>query len=105
MKVDDLIWHDGNLLDFSYTMNSKGKAELILIFNLYKDYDSGRTLKVKVKCKKIKSFDINLDMYELKDNIGPGHITNGYIKGNCLWVYFIDGFIKITSDKFVAQKC
>jgi len=105
LKIDNLNWHDGNLLDFSYAMNSKGKTELILIFALYKNYDSERTLKVRVTCKKIKSFDINLDMDELKDNMLAGHIANGYIKDNCLWIYFMDGLIKIIADKFVASKC
>ena len=105
MKIDNLLWHDGILLDISYSMDTKGKAEIILIADLYKDYNSPRELKVKITCKKIKTCDLNLDIDELKDNIFAGNIANGYLKNNCLWIYLSDGLIKIVADKFVAKKC
>jgi len=105
LKIDNLLWHDGNLLDISYSMNTKGKAEITLIVDLYKNYDSPREQKVKITCKKIKTCDLNLDIYELKDNQSAGNIANGYLKNNCLWIYLSDGLVKIVADEFVAQKC
>lgn len=59
----------------------------------------------QIKCDGVLRFNSTLDATELKNNMRAGNISDGYLKGNTLWVYFTDGLIEIHSKKFRLAKC
>ena len=100
MKISNLTWHDGNLVDINSTFNKKGNATTTLIVALCKNNQSKKRNFYKIECQKSKKVIVSLDPKELKDNLTAGNINNGYLKKNTLYVYLFGGMIKITAKKF-----
>jgi hypothetical protein len=105
MDIDDVYWHDGNLVDVSIQIGKKGKSKLIVIANFYENEQSSERSRYKVTCKDLIKSNLNLDMVELKDNMFAGNISNGYLKNSTLWLYFTDGTLEVKAKKFIVTKC
>lgn len=100
--IDEIYWHDGNLVDISIQIDEKGKSKLIVIANFYENEQSSERIRYKVTCKNVVKCNLNLDVVELKDNIFAGNISNGYLKSSALWIYFTDGVLEVKAKNFVV---
>ena len=104
MKINNLFWHDGNLIDINSAFNKKGNATTILVVALYKNNQSKKRNFYKVECQKSDKLIVSLDTKELKNNLTAGNIDNGYIIKNTLYIHLFGGIIKITAKKFNVSK-
>ena len=104
MKINNLFWHDGNLVDINSTFNKKGNATTVLVVALYKDNQSKKRSFYKIECQKSDKVIVSLDARELKDNRKAGNIDNSYLNKNTLYVYLFGGIIKITAKKFNVSR-
>ncbi len=104
MKIDDLYWHDGNLIDVHQKYNKQGDATILLIVALYKNVQSKKRTFYKIKCITSNKTKISINNKELKDNFTAGNIDKGYLKNNTLNIYLFGGIIKIKSNKFKVSK-
>ena len=100
MEINDLFWHDGNLVDINSNFNKKGKATTVLVVALYKDNQSIKRNLYQIECQKSDKVIISFDAKELKDNLTAGNIDNSYLKKNTLSLYLFGGMIKIRAKKF-----
>jgi len=100
MKINNLFWHDGNIVNINSTFNKKGKGTTIIVVALYKSNLSKKRNIYRIKCQKSEKVIVSLDAKELKENLTAGNINNGYLKENTLFIYLFGGMIKITAKKF-----
>ena len=98
--LDDLLWHDGNLAALALGMDKKGNATVSLEIALYPDEQSKTRQRWLIECQKVSRFHCTLDLAALKQNMGAGHIANGYLKKKTLWLYFSDGLLEISAKQF-----
>ncbi len=105
MDIDEIYWHDGNLVDISIQIDNKGKSKLIVIANFYENEQSSKRSRYKLTCQDVVKSNLNIDMIELKDNMFAGNISNGYLKSSALWLYFTDGMLEVIAKKFIVRKC
>jgi hypothetical protein len=103
-KLDDFFWHDGNLVDISFTIDKKGKSSVQLTGLFYKDDQAPSRATYHIKCGGVSRFNCTLDTEELKKNMFAGNISSGYLKENRLWLYFTDGLLEIHAKKFRLTK-
>ena len=103
--LHNLFWHDGNLLDISFSIDNKGKSALRMTALFYKDEQAPRRDMYVIKCEGVLRFNSTLDTAELKKNMFAGNISNGYLKDNGLWVYFTDGILEVHAKRFSLAKC
>ena len=104
MKIDDLFWHDGIINSYSCDMDEHGNSDFIIRAHLYKNADSTQRQAITITCPNIEACQVSLNIKELKDNLFAGNISNGYLKGNKLWVYFTDGIFEITGEHFEVNE-
>ena len=103
--LNTLFWHDGNLLDISFSIDNKGKSVLRMTALFYKDEHAPLRDRYEIKCEGVLRFNSTLDTTELKNNMFAGNISNGYLKDNSLWVYFTDGVLEVHAKRFRLAKC
>ena len=104
-SLDNLNWHDGNLAGISFAINKKGKSTLVIEAAFYKDAQAPSRDNYKIICDSVLKHNIVLSSKELAENMFAGNISNGYLKNNTLWVYFIDGVLEVTASKFRLSLC
>ena len=100
-----MYWHDGNLIEVSFHIDGNGESKLIVTGNFYENDQSPKRGEYKILCVDVTKHNLCLDVVELKDNIFAGNISNGYLKGNTLWLYFTDGILEVIAKNFEATKC
>jgi len=103
--LNNLFWHDGNLVDLSFSIDKKGKSVLHITAHFYKNEHSPTRSAYQIKCDGVLRFKSKLDATELKNNMWAGNIFNGYLKDNTLRVYFTDGLLEVQSKRFRLAKC
>jgi len=104
MDINKVFWHDGLLTSMSLDIDKSGKSKLVLTAELYDDGESAKRNRYKLSCKGVVRSNLALDFIELKDNMFAGNISNGYLKNNTLWLYFSDGMLEVTANKFKINK-
>jgi hypothetical protein len=102
--LNNLFWHDGNLVDISFNINEKGKAIVQISALFYKNEQAPSRDLYQITCEGIQRFSTTLDSPELKKNMFAGNISNGYLKDDVLWVYFTDGILQVHAKKFRLAK-
>lgn len=103
--LDNLFWHDGNLVDLSFVIDKKGKSAVQVTALFYTNEQAPSRDAYRIKCEGVSRFNCTLDSVELKNNMFAGNICNGYLKENALWVYFTDGLLEIHAKKFHLVRC
>ncbi|CAN7392202.1 hypothetical protein [Acidovorax delafieldii] len=103
-SFDKLFWHDGNLTDVSFSVDAKGKSIVQLQALFYKDEQAPQRQPHQIRCEAVSRFQCTLDSDELKRNMFAGNISNGYLKGNTLWIYFTDGLLEVRALRFRLMK-
>jgi len=103
--LNNLFWHDGNLVDVLFSIDKKGKSALQITALFYKDEQAPSRDAYQIKCEGVSRFNSTLDANELKDNMFAGNIANGYLKGSTLWMYLSDGLIEVQAKRFRLAKC
>jgi hypothetical protein len=103
--LEKLFWHDGNLIDVSFTINKKGASSVQITALFYKDGQAKGRETYQIKCDGVSRVNCTLDSEELKNNMFAGNISNGYLKENTLWIYVTDGILEIHAKKFSLIKC
>jgi len=101
---DRLFWHDGNLIDVSFSVDSKGKSNVLLQALFYKDEQAPHRDRYQIKCEAVSRFNCTLDGEELKSNMFAGNISSGYLKEGALWMYFTDGLLEVRAKRFRLVK-
>ena len=104
-SLNKLFWHDGNLVDASFNIDKKGKSSLRITALFYKNEKAKNREAYEIECIGVLRFCGLLDTTELKNNMFAGNISNGYLKGKVLWVYFTDGVLEIHARSFKFTKC
>jgi hypothetical protein len=95
-----LYWHDGNLSDVAFSVDSKGGSNVQLQVLLYRDSEAPQRMPLRISCQGVSHFQCALDVAELKRNAFAGNISNAYLKANTLWVYFTDGVLEVRAQRF-----
>lgn len=103
--LNKLFWHDGNVIDISFSIDPKGKSIVLLSALFYKDEQAPKREAYQIKCEGVSRFNCTLDALELKNNMFAGNISSAYLKESTLWVYFTDGLLEIHAKKFRLGKC
>ena len=103
--LGNLYWHDGKLAGIAFGMDKKGASSLNLSAELYENEQAQGREPYNIACEGVGNFNCTLDASELKDNLRAGNISNGYLKGDTLWVYFSDGILKVSARRFRVVKC
>jgi hypothetical protein len=103
--IDKLLWHDGNVVSVSFLIDERGKATVHITALLHIDEKGGGRGSFRINCEGVSRFNTTLDVAELKDNVFAGNISNGYLKGNTLWIYVTDGLIEVHAKKFRVEPC
>ena len=98
--LDDLLWHDGNLIALALGLDKQGNATATLEIALYPDEQARSHQPWLIECQSVSRFHCTLELAALKQNLGAGHIANGYLKDKTLWLYFSDGLLEISTKKF-----
>ena len=98
--LDDLLWHDGNLIALALGLDKQGNATVTLEIALYPDEQARSRQPWRIECQIVSRFHCTLDLAALKQNLGAGHIANGYLKDKTLWLYFSDGLLEISAKQF-----
>ena len=98
--LDDLLWHDGNLISLALGLDKQGNATVTLEIDLYPDEQARSRQPWCIECQIVSRFHCTLDLAALKQNLGAGHIANGYLKDKTLWLYFSDGLLEISAKQF-----
>ena len=70
----------------------------------YKDEQAPQRQPYQIRCEAVSRFQCTLDSDELKRNMFAGNISNGYLKGNTLWIYFTDGLLEVRALCFRLMK-
>ena len=100
LTLDDLLWHDGNLISLALGLDKQGNATATLEITLYPDEQASNRQRWLIECQSVSRLHCTLDLAALKQNLGAGHISNGYLKDKTLWLYFSDGLLEICAKKF-----
>jgi hypothetical protein len=103
--INNLFWHDGNLLDALFSIDKRGTSFVKITASLYKDEQSSNRTSFQINCEGVSRFSSMLDANELKDNMSAGNISSGYLKENTLWIYLSDGLIEVQAKRFHLTKC
>lgn len=64
--LDNFFWHDGNLIDVSFTINKKGASAVQITALFYKDGQAKGRETYQIKCDGVSRFNCTLDSEELK---------------------------------------
>ena len=102
--IEEILWHDGNVVSVSFLIDKNGKASVQIVALLHMDENGGGRGTYRISCEGAARFSTTLDVAELKDNMFAGNISNGYLKGNTLWIYVTDGLIEIHAKRFRVEE-
>ena len=105
IQIDDLHWHDGMVRSVTYELGESGSAVLILSVNLFNNENSQERKQIKIRCFGAGRVNLGLSTKQLKQNLFAGNISNAYLKKDTLWVYFTDGMLEVSAQRFEAEKC
>ncbi len=100
IQIEQLYWHDGNLVELAFTLDSAGHSSVLLKLQLYPEGPATKRSDYQLRCSGISRYHCTLDVAELAINQRFGHIANGYLKQNTLWLYFTDGVLEICAEEF-----
>lgn len=103
--IDEILWHDGNVVSISFLIDERSKATVQIAALFHIDEAGGGRGLYRITCEGVSKFNTTLDVAELKDNMFAGNISNGYLKGNTLWIYVTDGLIEVQAKKFRFETC
>ena len=103
--LHDLCWHDGNLVGIRLDTGTQGAAVAHISVLLYAGALTAIRHAYQIECQHVLRFESTLDVAELRNNAFAGNISNGYLKGNTLWVYLADGVLQVEAKKFRVTKC
>jgi hypothetical protein len=105
MSIDELSWHDGVLLEWSFTPGRNVRGSIELRFALYPEQIKSPTRNaVVVRCEGVRRFFVSCDVAELREYASAGHVVDGYRKGRVLRVSLTGGLIEVDATSFkVAQ--
>jgi hypothetical protein len=101
--IDKILWHDGNVVSVSFLIDERGKATVQIAALFHIDESGSGRVSYQINCEGVSKFNTTLDVAELKDNMFAGNISNGYLKGNALWIYVTDGLIEVHAKKFRVE--
>jgi len=99
-KLHNLLWHDGNLSSIIFIISKQGKSSLAIEASFYKTEQATSRDNYKITCESVINHNVILNSKRLTENKFAGNISNGYLKENTLWVYFSDGVLEVTANKF-----
>ncbi len=105
MKIDNIFWHDGNLVGINCLIDIDGKTTVVIVVDLYKSQDSSKRKRYAIYCEAVEKFSQNIDFKELTSHSNAGNISNGHLIKNNLWLYLCEGFIDVTAKKYKIKKC
>ena len=103
--IDKILWHDGNVESVSFLIDARGKATVRIAALFHIDEKGGGRGLYRINCEGVSRFNTTLDVAELKDNMFAGNISNGYLKGDTLWIYVTDGLIEVHAKRFRVEPC
>ena len=98
--INNVFWHDGNLVDISYTIDSKGKSTIVITALFYKNEKSPAKDKYQIQCETVSRFSNTIDAVELKKNMFAGNIWNGHLRDDTLRLYFTEGLLEVQAKRF-----
>ena len=97
--IEQLIWHDAQLVSVSPTVCGDASTTITVVLNAYPDDDARIRETFYVECLRVERCAIVLDFVELQDNRSAGNIANGYVKRfgkkKLLRVSLMDGYIDV----------
>lgn len=106
MDVENIEWHDGNILEAKFEIDYNEKSCFVISAEFYEEpINTPNRDRYIIRCENLKSFNFNCDVEELFGNQSAGNISNGYLKDNVLRIYFCDGYLEIKANKFNVEKC
>lgn len=105
MKIEDLSWHDGVLLDHHFRPNYNGHAELELMVELYPEQiHSQFRNRYNILCKERLAFSVELNAIELADNSKAGNINSARYDKNTLEITLFGGKMLIQANSFDVRE-
>ena len=105
IDIENVCWHDGNLISFEYNTTDQGSHNFTLIADIYENINDIERTRYAIKCIDTERIFQNLSSFELQENYSAGNISNGYIKDKTLWLYLCDGIIEIIAKAYELKKC
>lgn len=105
MDINDLRWHDGNIMKFELSPKYGEEAEIWIHAELYDDSErtQGRD-EFLIKCFGVSRFNAACDLIELNKNRVAGSINHGSLKANVLRISLFEGFVEIQAQNFHVSK-
>jgi hypothetical protein len=86
-SLESMHWHDGNLVDFAFTIDAAGGTKVVPTAEVYASPEAADRNIVHVTCEGVTRFACTLDVEALKDHRFAGHIADGEFEGNNLRIY------------------
>jgi hypothetical protein len=86
-------------------MSTKGVATVELYAYLYVDEQGPTRGSCRIRCEAVSEFNCTLDVEELRANMAVGNVSNGYLKGGTLWMYFCNGILEVRAKRFRVSEC
>ena len=88
------------MISLALGLDKQGNTTVTLEIDLYPDEQTRSRQPWLIECQKVSRFHCTLDLVALKQNLGAGHIANGYLRDKTLWLYFSDGLLEISAKQF-----
>jgi hypothetical protein len=106
MNIEDLRWHDGNILSLELVPNSEGIAKIYIQAELYDNSvrSPGRE-KFSIQCIGVSVFNAICDLKEIVKNSETGSIHDCTVHRDSLRLSLYDGYIEIRATEFRLNKC
>jgi hypothetical protein len=104
MRIDDLSWHDGILVEWRFAPATRGKAAWVEVSLLLypEQVQAAERRPVVIRCNGARRLVVACDVAELKDNLWAGNIVDGYRRRRVLRVVVTGGFLEIEASSFVV---
>jgi hypothetical protein len=106
MSIEDLRWHDGNILSLELVPDSNGISKINIMVDLYDNAvrAPGRET-FSIQCIGVSVFNAICDLKELVKNSKSGSIHDCTVKRDSLRLSLYDGYIEIRATEFRWSKC
>jgi len=106
MKIEDLHWHDGNIVSLELVPGTNSEAEVHIQAELYDDSvrTPGRDA-FRIQCIGVSRFTAVCDMKEIARNSEFGSINGCSMKRKTLRLKLFEGYIEIRANEFRWEKC
>ncbi len=99
-RFDELIWQNGHLVGLSTRLDKRSVATVQILAMIYPTADASQRRLVEISCQDVSRVSSTLDVIELRRNHWAGHISQGHLKDDALWLYVTDGFIEVRAQAF-----